>query len=157
MIRERISRDKEMKAIAMLARGDIQKDIAQELEITPAAVTYIKQRNQDALNTLKSRLTDRAHDLAVLNHTRALERLNTRLDDPKIHFETKDLVSVAREMFNEKQVTEGNPTQIVGSQNSALPTQQKQNLRQLVDAIEAGDEVIMSQIIFNPHDISQPT
>lgn len=138
-----------MKAIAMLARGDVQRHIAQELEISEATVTLIKNRNQEALQTLRERLQDRSHELAVLNHTRALERLNDRLENPKDIMATKDLVAVSREMFNEKQINEGKPTQIAGNLNVNMPANYK-NLKTLVEAIENGDDIVMSQLIFDP-------
>lgn len=142
--KERIPTDTEMKAVALIARGDTQKSIAQSLGISENTVVKIKHRNPETLQILKTRITERAANLAEENHTKSMMALNDRLDDPD-RISTGELVTISREMHNQAQIAAGKPTAITAS---AVP-QAKADLKALVDAIENGDEVVMQQIVFN--------
>lgn len=153
----RIPRDKELKIIAMLARGDLQKDIAKSMEVSEGTITYIKKHQSEALNMLQSRIQDKSQELVVLNHTSALEELSRRLSSTSELIKTGELVAITKEMFSEKQLMEGKPTQINNYAGNQIPVTNQQNLRALVDAIEQGDEVVMSQIVFNPTHVIEST
>jgi len=138
----------EMTALAMIARGDTQKSVAGELGISQTTVHAITKRNSEVLKVMQSKMVERSLSLASKNHELAMKRLEKRLEDDEAVIETKDLVSVSREMFSQSQLEKGKPTSIT----SGTEVESQDRLKSLVNAIESGDEVVLSQIVFNPRD-----
>lgn len=164
----------EMKALAMLVRGDTHKSIGQELGISAQTVVKIRDRNPDTLAIMKNKLVEKQ----ISNAAKILDKSHRLLDDQlsqvedaeqvrrearreyidglidKKEFDARlrmlpkasisDLTSVSREMFNQSQIEQGKPTSISGN-----PDEAKKQFLDLAEAIKAGDEVKLQQIIFN--------
>ena len=102
----------ELTILAMLARGDTQQQIARRMDLSPDNISKIKARNLDALEVMQTKMIERTASLAAQNHELAMQRLNKRLENENQFIETKDLVSVSKEMFQQKQIENREPTSI---------------------------------------------
>jgi hypothetical protein len=167
----------EMKILAMIVRGDTHRSIAEEMNINVNTVTAIKKRNPDTIKIMREKLAEKQISSAQKILTKSRRLMESKLDqyesnedkrleimrqfeDGEINHKEMtqelakyptgsltELTAVSREMFNQNQVENNKPTSIPGNSS-----EQKQQLVDLVRAIESGDEVKLQQIIFNPKD-----
>lgn len=167
----------EMKILAMIVRGDTHRSIAEEMNINVNTVTAIKKRNPDTIKIMREKLAEKQISSAQKILTKSRRLMESKLDqyesnedkrleimrqfeDGEINHKEMtqelakyptgtltELTAVSREMFNQNQVENNKPTAISGNSS-----EQKQQLVDLVRAIESGDEVKLQQIIFNPKD-----
>lgn len=165
----------EMKILAMLVRGDTHRSIAEAMGLNVNTITTIKKRNPDTLKIMREKLSEAHANSAAKILTKSRKLLESKLDqlqsdddkrlelvrqyeDGEIDHEEFDiklrtlkqatlseLTGVSREMFNQNQVENQQPTSIVGNSH-----EQKKQLVDLVRAIESGNEVELQKIIFNP-------
>lgn len=156
----------------------IQGVLAKEMiSISPSTLTAIRKRNKEALSymqrvmmeheaTESTKILSKARKLIdgkldrALNIDRRLEEIsesyrNEEIDEKEYHYlmesalrsadlSISELNAVAKESFNQSQIEQGKPTSI-----SNNPDEARQNLKQLLGAIDDSDEVKALQIIFN--------
>lgn len=164
----KISIEEETKILALLARGDTYEKIREQVDgrVTDVTIRAVKRRNKENLDIIRQKMMEKATDDAMsikdkanriisnkLNHIDAnLEILNKAREDwlddkidykefETIHKKYKDvtlneLVTVSKEMHHQAVETE---------QPKAAP----QDLSALVEAIKSGDQVKVTQVLFN--------
>lgn len=172
----KLSHPQEMRIVALLARGDKQQDIVDEIansgvEISLAAVSAVKKRNQVLLDHMKGAIADRE----AANATRILEKThvmlnrkmdrslkdsalfekylikfrNGQIDEEEFKQKTQhianlsvaELTQLSKEMHAQKSKAE--------EPGESSPKDSKKQMEELVDAIKKGDKVTLSQIVFN--------
>ena len=174
-----IDKNTEMKALAMLVRGDTYQSIADEVGISVMSVKNIKDRNPDTLQIMKDKLVDAritsAAKILGKSHRLIESRLDKIEDDDDKRRELDlmfsngeieekewrqrkailrdatigELTSVSREMFNQSQTSESETGKLAGSQGA------NQYVLDIAEAIKSGDTIKLQQIIFNPKDIHE--
>lgn len=170
----------EGKVVALIARGDTAPEIVEELakegvSMNPGTIGQIKKRNKVIIQDVKTRVIEKqaSSALNILEKSRGLieKRLDKQVDAEQaraslwaqydaheITYEEyysairtlpeltiTELVSVSKESFHQSQIESGKPTNI-----SANPQDAQAQLATLVRAIEAGNEVELQRIVFNP-------
>jgi predicted DNA-binding protein YlxM (UPF0122 family) len=165
----------QLKILAMVARGDTLQEISDTTNVAVSTVQDIKARNKSSLALIQERMIDhqissskkilnKAHNLIERKLTKAekadqeREELYRALEEGIIKPEEfrarlgalyeptlTELNAVSRESFNQSQIEAGKPTSISNS-----PTEAKQQLVDLVQAIQAGDEVELYKMVLNP-------
>lgn len=148
----KIDTSTELKVIAMLARGDSMSAISEEIGISHVTVANIKKRNPDTLAIVKTKLVERQSVLASRILAKANAKIEQRLDeddnkDSLTRMSVKDLTSISHELFNQRQVEEGNPTSISASDPKA-----REAFDKLKQAIKNGDTVELQRLVLNPPD-----
>ena len=169
----------EIKAVALLARGDTHQSIADALGISTSTVGKIKQRNQETLASVRGelikhetrkakRLLDRTHKL-IEDKLDEFEDVNNRrakydkmLDDEEITSaeyarlirtlptpSLSELTSLAREMFSQSQIEDGKPTSIPGGSGGGSSKEAQEQLSALLTQLKDGDEVELIRIMSN--------
>lgn len=158
----------EVKIVALIARGDTQEQISQQIAggVSKNALTAIKKRNKENLDLIKERLMQRAMDDAEGIKQKANKIISQKLDhaddadvildkarqdwlDDKITWPEYDkilkrfkplsvteLVSVSKEMHAQ-------------STDNTKPPASEADLASLAAAIRSGDEIKITQAVFN--------
>lgn len=171
--------EKEIKIVAMIARGDTQTQIAEVMEVHPVTVANIKKRNAEVLKMIQSKMIAHQAKLASQNLEKANELIKKRLHNAE-HFDQEmakieleyessektkeDDANYRAKMANLRRSLDITLTELTGvsremhSQAKADiasdipkdPEQAKAHLAALVEAINNGDEVVLQQITLNP-------
>lgn len=171
-----ISTADEVKVVALLARGDTQKSIAEEVGISPASVGVIKGRNADILSEIHGALvlqnTKQAKKILDRSHTLIDKRLSAeeqnyddrvelkdKLDNSEITYSQylsglraiptislAELTGLSKEMFNQSQIEDGKPTSIPGGAGANSDDAAKK-LQDLIEALHSNDSVKMLELI----------
>lgn len=159
--------EQETRIVALLARGtDTQGEIAKEVGVSDVTVTAVKKRNKENLAIISQQLLMRAAEDAGSIKEKANTKLSQKLDrDDKVvriiekahdeflegeisikeysailrkvkELSVNELVTVSREMHNQSAGAEKPPTT-------------QQDLAFLAAAIASGDEVKITQAVFN--------
>jgi len=133
----------EAKALVMIARGDKYTEISKELGIAMPTITKIKKRNEGKLDEIKDMLIEEQKDKATRILDKTHRELETRIDDRPHLFTTPELISLAKEMYSEAQGT-------LGAKNDpSTPYHARQDLKQVVQALESGDHIELQRVIFS--------
>lgn len=164
-----------IKILAMISRGDPYSKITEATGVPAATISDIKGRNTHALAIMQERMIehevskskkilDKAHTIiekkldkvAKADETR--EELLQQFVNKEIEWKEyqarvalipdsslTELNAVSREAFNQSRVEDGKPTSITSS-----PSETKEQLMALVDAIKNGDEVKLFKMVLNP-------
>ena len=171
-----ISTTDEIKVVALLARGDTHKSIAEEVGISASSVSVIKDRNADTLQDIRGvlvvqktkqakKILDRSHNLIdkrlsaeETNYDERIE-LKEKLDNGEITYSQylsglravptltlAELTGLSKEMFNQSQIEEGKPTSIPGGAG-ANSADAETKLAELIEALHSNDSVKMLEII----------
>lgn len=173
-----ISQADEIKAVALLARGDSQNAVAREVGISSSTVRNIQERNAETLASIKAelilretkkakRILDRSHamiDKKLDNESaiyEAREKLQEKWDDGEVTpgqyaqalrglptLTLAELTALSKEMFNQSQIEEGKPTTIAQGAGGS-PKEAEQKLQDLIDALHGNDEVKMLELMAN--------
>jgi predicted DNA-binding protein YlxM (UPF0122 family) len=163
-----------LKILALVARGDTLRDISESTGVSLTTVHDIKKRNQSALATIQSKMIDHQVSTSKKILSKAQNLIESKLDKAaKVDQEREELMmllksgdidtreyqarltllsmpsltelnAVAREAFTQSQIEQGKPTSI------SSPTETKQQLIDLVEALNKGDEVQLFKMILNP-------
>lgn len=161
-----ISIDQETKIVMLLARGDEYKDIMKQVDVSVNTITKVKRRNKDNLALIAEKVMEKALDDAAASKQKANKIISKRLDrdetnaevlakaqqdwiDDKITF--KELEAVMRR-FKEIGITElvtvSKEMHAQTSKGDDTPSSPK-DLATLAAALASGDEVRITQAIFN--------
>lgn len=167
----------QLKILAHISRGDSYEEIAKEFNIAVSTVSAIKKRNESTLAIIKERMIDhqiskskqildKGHRLIeqrldkALSADSELEKLNERLERKEINLDEflalrgslyqptlTELNAIAKEAFNQSQIEQGKPTAVASTPQGAV-----QQLNDLVNALNKGDEVQLFKMVLNPSD-----
>lgn len=173
-----IAQADEIKAVALLARGDSNASVARETGISESSIKNIKERNADTLQVIRAELVARETKKAKKLLDRSHELIEKRLDNESTTFENRDklqekyddgeitnsqylqglrslpmltlteLTALSKEMFNQSQVEEGKPTSISAG-TGTTPQDAKSRLRQLLDLMAENGEAEMLDLKYN--------
>lgn len=166
----------EIKVVALLARGDTFKQIAEAVGISEGSITNIKERNADTLDDVRVKLVlqktkqakkilSRSHDL-IEQRLSAEEKyyddrvdLKESLENGEITYtqylsglraiptiSLAELTGLSKEMFNQSQIEDGKPTSIPGGAGDNSSDAAKK-LQDLIDALHSNDSVKMLELI----------
>lgn len=144
------------------------------VEISISQISNIKDRNLDSLEYIKNSLVkhETTNATRIMGKARQLveDKLDAAMGNDKIRSDAlrallegdiekdeyesimretgsqialKDLVTTSKEFFNQSQIEAGKPTSITEN-----PTQAKENLKRLLEAINSGDEQRIVEAIF---------
>lgn len=165
----------EVKAVALIARGDKHELIANELGISIPSVRAIKQRNKSIIATIEKQMLNHQVKRAAENLEKANQMLGERLDEGKdlkselkmlnddlengrIDYDTyrAKFAHLNAQMLTTPELVSiskemHNQTKVEGDEKSKFnPNEAKEYVSSLVKAIEHGDEVALERIVFNP-------
>lgn len=173
---QQLSQDVEMKAVALLARGDSANAVARELHISPMTVGKVKARNKETLDMVTKkliihktkqakRLLDKSHDAIERRLSADDEYFQEKIDIRRQYLDGEinaydyklkmsaipnvtlaELTSLAKEMFNQSQIEAGEPTGITRGEG-ATTGEAKQKLEELIEALHQNDEVKMLKML----------
>lgn len=168
MNNSKVDQQTEVKAVALLARGDSPVKIAEELGIHVNTVRNIKERNVDVLADVKHELVvheikkaktllDKSHSLiekrlsAETKVAEGRQELSEMLANGDIEYRDyiaglkqlpqltlAELTALSKEMFNQSQIEEGKPTSIPGGAGSTSPDAVAK-LQEILDLLNADD------------------
>ena len=165
---------KQLEVITLIARGDKYEDIAKNTGLAIATISKIKDRNQATLDLIKGEMIKHQISKAAKLRNKSLDIIETKLEkvaeadksredilqdaqDGKISWDEAsvrlkslvnaslaDLNAISKEMFSQARIEQsGAPSRSPG-QNAATTEQ----LRELVNSLEPGNEVELQRIIF---------
>ncbi len=167
-----ISQVKRSQIVALVARGDTTKSIADSVGVSQGMVSKLKKDEAESIKAIQQQIQESKVQAAnrILDKTNALledrvdkagandakrseyaEQLdNNEIDSKKYNallralptISTTDLISMSREMFNQSVKGDETPP---GS-----PESQKEALYKLLEELKDGNEVHLERIIFNP-------
>lgn len=161
-----LSLETETRIVALLARGDEQKSIAQETGVNQNTVGRVKLRNKENLEIIKQQLLVKAAEDADSIKQKANTKLSRKLDrDDKV----VEIIDKAHEDYLEgeisikeyseilrkvKELSVGELVQVskeMHNQTTAIekPPATQADLAYLAAAIASGDEVKITQAVFN--------
>lgn len=169
---KRTDKSTKITALTLLARGDTIREVSEELGLSVPTVQSIKNKNSEIIQTIHRRMLDRKIqnankildksnkmiskklDKAELDETKKNELLeqyrNGEIDYKEFQQQTMGLAEVtidqltrvSREMSDQLKKNE------IENPNPNSPQDNAEQLKQLMDAIQNGDEVTMQRITF---------
>lgn len=170
-----ISSADEVKAVALLARGDSNAAVARQTGISESSIANIKERNADTLAVIRAELVARETKQAKKLLDRSHKLIESRLDNETTTFDNREklqekydageitnsqylqglralpmltlteLTALSKEMFNQSQVEEGKPTSISAGTGNT-PQDAKSRLEQLLQLMRDNDEVTLLEL-----------
>lgn len=164
--RPTISMETETKCVAMIARGDLHEEISKELGIALQSVGNIKKRNKANLQIIEQKLLTKATEDALSIKHNANKKISKRLmrDDKATQILDKANDDYLNDRIDIKEYTEMvrrvkeltinelvSVSKAMHDQSSELekPPATQSDLAALAAAIRSGDEVKITQAVFN--------
>ena len=135
----------ERLVLTRIAQGVRYVDISEETAVPVSTIKKIKARNIDLLAEIKRLNIKQEAAVVVRNLQKAHKLLEKRLDRALAGQEPitpRELVYIAKEMFNQSQIEQHKPTTIINNrtENEVSP--------EIRAAIEADDTVLLAQLMF---------
>jgi hypothetical protein len=169
---KKLTVEQESRVIALLARGELYDDIRTHVKehfgrtISKASIVSVKKRNKENLAIIRDKLLQKEEEDALALKDKANKYLNKRLDR---EIKTSQIIDDAQKAYLNGEITveeyvgivrshkEITVTEVVNvsktmheqSKNTETVENTKTDTAALVEAIRSGDEVTISQLVFN--------
>lgn len=165
--------EEETKIVALLARGDTQESIEKEIGISQQTVSAVKKRNKENLAIISQKMLAKATEDALSIKQDANAKISHRLkrDDKAAQILDKAYDQYLNEEIDLKQFTEAarrikelsinelvSVSKAMHDQSTAeeKPPATQSDLAALAMAIRSGDEVKITQAVFNAQSDPSP-
>lgn len=170
---KRTDPNKQLEVVAMFARGDTYAQVHERTGIAIPTLQKIKDRNREALDIIKGRMLSHAASKAAKIKDKALDLIEYKVDKASEADKSKeeiirqaqegeitwdeantalrtlydaslsDLTAVSREMH--QQIKSESQSALDGS---VAPQVTKDHLKEVVAALDSGDEIELQRIVF---------